>query len=40
MRFRDGLIASEHAYTDQLAFMTQLGLLSADADPSRPPEEA
>jgi predicted ester cyclase len=37
IRFRDGLIASEHAYTDQLDFMTQLGLMpsalgrSADA---------
>lgn len=27
LRFKDGLIASEHAYTDQLDFMTQLGLM-------------
>src|SRR6266498_5156723 len=27
LRFRDGLIASEHAYLDQLEFMTQLGLM-------------
>ena len=26
-RFNDGLIASEHAYVDQLGFMTQLGLM-------------
>jgi steroid delta-isomerase-like uncharacterized protein len=26
-RFKDGLIASEHAYVDQLGFMTQLGLM-------------
>ncbi len=29
LRFRDGLIASEHAYLDQLEFMTQLGLMPA-----------
>lgn len=28
MRFQGGLIASEHAYTDQLEFMAQLGLSS------------
>lgn len=28
MRVRDGLIASEHAYPDQLEFMAQLGLSS------------
>jgi predicted ester cyclase len=27
LRFRDGLIASEHSYVDQLEFMTQLGLM-------------
>jgi predicted ester cyclase len=27
LRFRDGLIASEHVYMDQLEFMTQLGLM-------------
>jgi predicted ester cyclase len=27
LRFEDGLIASEHAYPDQLDFMTQLGLM-------------
>jgi uncharacterized protein (TIGR02246 family) len=32
MRFRDGLIASEHAYPDQLEFMKQLGLLPAGPD--------
>jgi uncharacterized protein (TIGR02246 family) len=30
MRFRGGLIASEHAYPDQLEFRKQLGLLPAD----------
>lgn len=29
MRFKDGLIASEHAYNDQVEFMTQLGLMPA-----------
>ncbi len=29
LRFKDGLIASEHAYLDQLEFMTQLGLTPA-----------
>jgi len=29
LRFKDGLIASEHAYLDQLEFMTQLDLLPA-----------
>jgi len=29
MRFKNGLIASEHAYTDQVEFMTQLGLMPA-----------
>src|SRR6266540_5154026 len=27
LRFKEGLIASEHAYPDQLDFMTQLGLM-------------
>jgi predicted ester cyclase len=29
LRFKEGLIASEHAYPDQLDFMTQLGLMPA-----------
>jgi len=29
LRFKDGLIVSEHAYVDQLEFMTQLGLMPA-----------
>jgi predicted ester cyclase len=32
LRFKDGLIASEHAYVDQLGFMTQLGLMPAAPD--------
>src|SRR5262249_52588924 len=27
MHFKDGLIVSEHAYNDQIEFMTQLGLM-------------
>jgi steroid delta-isomerase-like uncharacterized protein len=35
LRFRDGLIASEHAYPDQLEFMKQLELLPApEGEPS------
>jgi predicted ester cyclase len=34
MRFKDGLIASEHAYTDQVEFMTQLGLMPASPGPT------
>jgi len=40
MRFRDGLIVSEHAYPDQLEFMKQLGLLPADRDAAGPAGES
>jgi uncharacterized protein (TIGR02246 family) len=39
MRFRDGLIAYEHAYPDQLEFMKQIGLLPADPDAAGPAGE-
>src|SRR6266508_2168782 len=34
LRFKEGLIASEHAYPDQLDFMTQLGLMPAAPGPT------
>jgi len=34
LRFKEGLIASEHAYPDQLEFMTQLGLMPAAPGPT------
>jgi predicted ester cyclase len=34
LRIKDGLVASEHVYSDQLEMMTQLGLMPAAAGPN------